>query len=217
MWLPGTLAAFLICCLCVCMPFGSPVMNIPYMCFIAGYGVVMLIAYRKGSFCGTRGKLPALRLRTGASRRTILICAAVTAGLCALVWYVLRATMYRLIPVNARLFWVLVATVLMSIGYYVSGCENDMLDRAGVRRSVRLWYNAITYVPLFLLTAFYLVLKSYSGMIGQVQNMVLMYIFCVPLGDYIRRQTGSRAVGAVVTAFLFQALMITSAALISMF
>lgn len=217
MWLPGTLVAFVICCLCVCMPFGSPVMNIPYMCFIAGYGIVMLFAYRKGSFKGTRGKLPRLFLHTDVKGRNLLVTCLVTIGLCAFVWYVLRTTMYRLIPLNFRLFWVNTAAVLMAIGYYVSGCENDMMDKAGVQLSTRLWYNAITYVPLFLLVGFYLVIKSYSGMIGQVQNMILMYIFCIPLGDYIRQQTGSRATGAVVSAFLFQTLMITSAALISMF
>ena len=209
MWLPGTVA--------VCMPFGSPVMNIPYMCFIAGYGVVMVLAYRKGRFKGTEGKLPRLTLRTKGGAKQTVLCVLVTVGLCFVVWYVLRATMYRLIPLNARLFWVMAAAVLMAAGYYVSGCENDMMDQAGLHGGLRVVYNLITYVPLFLLVLFYLVLKSYSGLIGQVQNMVLMYVFCIPMGDYVRRSTGSRLWGAVVSAFLFQTLMITSAALIAVF
>lgn len=217
MWLPGTIAAFLICCLCVVMPFGSPVMNIPYMCFIAGYGLVMLWGYRKGSFKGTEGKLPKLKLGIHGEKKELLLCAAVTAGLCFAVWFVLRMTMYRLIPLNARLFWVLFAAVLMAAGYYVSGCESDMLELSGASAAVRLLYNLIQYVPLFLLVGFYLVLKSYSGMIGQIQNMILNYIFCVPLGGFIRRRTGSRLLGAVVSAFAFQTLMITSAALIALF
>ena len=217
MWLPGTLTALVICCLCVCMPFGSPVMNIPYMCFIAGYGVVMVLAYRKGRFKGTEGKLPRLTLRTQGGAKQTALCVLVTAILCFVVWYVLRATMYRLIPINARLFWVLLAAVLMAAGYYVSGCENDMMDQAGLHGGLRVAYNVITYVPLFLLVLFYLVLKSYSGLIGQVQNMVLMYVFCIPMGDFVRRSTGNRLWGAVTSAFLFQTLMITSAALISMF
>lgn len=216
MWLPGTLAAFLVCCVCVCMPFGSPVMNIPYLCFIAGYGLVMLLAYRKGRFGGTVGRLPRLALRISGGRQTA-VCAAVSVGLCFVVWFVLRGTMYRLIPLNWRLFWVALAAVLMAVGYYVSGVERDMLAKAKAPRGVRIAYSFITYVPLFLLVAFYAVLKSWSGMIGQMQNMLMMYIFCVPLGDYIRRSTGSRAWGAIVTAFLFQTLMITSAALISLF
>ena len=285
LWLPAVPIAFIICCLCVCMPFGSPVMNTPYMCFIAGYGIMMLIAYRKGSFKGTEGRLPRPgflkgrqagdRPRTGesndvqvsgclstgnsnasrdfgcsnasphsghsnatqnsghpnasqnsghsnalsfaCSRGTIPTVCAICIVLCLFVWFVLRSSMYRLIPVNARLFWVIFAAVLMAIGYYVSGCETDMLQNAGASRRTIVLYNLIQYVALFLLVLFYMIIKSYSGMIGQAQNMLLMYIFCIPLGNYVRKKTGSRIAGAVLSAFLFQTLMITSAALIAMF
>lgn len=215
LWIPGLAAAFLICCLCVVMPFGSPVMNTPYLCSIAGYGLVMLLGYRKGTFRGTQGKLPKPSFRI--PTRGLAVWGTVSALLCFFVWFVLRCTMYRLIPWNARLFWVMFAAVLMAAGYYVSGCESDMLTKAGAGTAVKLLYSLIQYVPLFLLVAFYLWLRSYSGMIGQIQNMLLMYLFCVPLGDYLRAKSGSRILGAVVTAFLFQTLMITSAALIAIF
>ena len=112
-------------------------------------------------------------------------------------------------------YTVLFATVLMTVGYYVSGVEQDMLENSGADFKVKLIYNMIQYVPLFLLVIFYMVLKSYSGMIGQIQNMLLMYIFCIPLGNYLKKKTGNRILGAVVSAFLFQTLMITSAALIA--
>lgn len=217
MWLPGLVAAFIICCVCVAMPFGSPVMNIPYMCCIAGYGLVMIFAYRKGRFKGTEGKLPKLNIKSLADGKTSLIIAGLTIALSFYVWFILRGTMYRLIPINARLFWVIFATILMAAGYYVSGCENDMLKKSGVTAKTVILYNLIQYIALFLLIAFYLVIKSYSGVIGQAQNMVFMYVFCVPLGDYIRRKTGNRFIGAAVSAFSFQTFMITSAALISFF
>lgn len=217
MWIPGILIAFVLYCLCVVMPFGSPIMNTPYMCFISGYGITMLFAYRKGRFKGTEGKLARVNFKlSGKGNQTNLLkTVAITFGLCFFVWYVLRTTMYRLIPFNFRLFWVLFATVLMSVGYYVSGCESDMFEKSRATAKVRFLYNLIQYVPLFLLVGFYWILKSYSGMIGQIQNMLLMYIFCIPLGDFIKKKTGNRIIGAVVTAFLFQTLMITSAALIA--
>lgn len=217
LWIPGIIAALVICSACVCMPFGSPVMNIPYMCFIAGYGFVMLFAYRKGSFPGTMGKLPGLSAGLKHSAMANVKSVAVCAALCFAVWYILRASMYRLIPLNFRLVWVIIAAVMMTVAYYISGCENDMLRRAGASQGVRLVYNLIQYFPLILLVLFYLVLKSYSGLIGQVQNMVLMYVFCIPMGNYISHTTGSRLAGAITTGFLFQTVMITSAALISMF
>lgn len=216
LWLPGAVMAFLVCCICVLMPFGSPIMNTPYMCFIAGYGIVMFFAYRKGKFKGTEGKLAPVSFKLNSDKTTVLKTFFTAFLLCWIVWYVLRSTMYRLIPLNFRLFWVIFATILMSAGYYVSGCESDMLDRYRASVKIRVLYSLIQYVPLFLLVTFYMVLKSYSGMIGQVQNMLLMYIFCIPLGNYIKKMTGNRILGAVITAFLFQTIMITSAALIAL-
>lgn len=224
LWIPGLILAFVICCICVVLPFGSPIMNTPYMCCIAGYGLTMLLAYRKGHFKGTEGKLPPMwkndtlsTLRLEHSRKAQVWTFCVAVMICGFVWYVLRSSMYRLIPWNARLFWVIFAGVLMSVGYYISSCENDMLRAAGAALHIRILYNLIQYVALFLLVLFYLIIGSYSGLIAQVQNMILMYIFCIPLGRFLQQRMGSRLAGAFVTGFLFQTLMITSSALIALF
>ncbi len=217
MWVPGLLVAFLLCCLLMVLPFGSPIMNIPYMCFVAGYGLTMLIHFGKGHFPGTEGKLPKIEWRSKSGWKSILTGAGISLGVILFVWYVLRTSMYRLIPFNWRLFWVVIAAILMTVGYYISGVESDMLKKSGAKRWVRFLYQLIQYVPLFLFVAFYLIIGSYSGFIGQMQNMVLMYVFCIPLGNLLRRKTGCRVCGALLTAFLFQAIMITSAALISFF
>jgi len=216
MWLPGILMALLVCTVAVMMPFGSPVMNIPYMCFIAGYGLVMLISYRKGCFKGTVGRLPGASLRINSDKTAVFVSIFVALLVCFFTWFILRESMYRLMPFNIRVFWLLFATALMSIGYYISGVETDMLKEYGTGKG-RIIYSLIQYVPLFLFVLFYLVIKSYSGLIGQILNVFLMYILCIPIGDYLRSRLKNRLVGAVVTAFLFQLLMITSAAIISMF
>lgn len=215
MWLPGFLFAFLICCLCVVIPFGSPVMNIPYMCCISGYGLAMLLAYRKGKFRGTSGHLARISFKIKADTKDILVTASALVVLLLFVWFVLYGTMYRLIPMNLRLFWVLFATILMTVGYYISGCEKDALVKSNASSGTMFLYNIIQYVALFILVAFYLIIKSYSGVIGQAQNMVFMYVFCVPLGDFIRKKLNNRFLGALTSAFVFQTFMITSAALIA--
>ncbi len=217
LWLPGLLLGFLICCLCIILPFGSPVMNIPYMCCIAGYGLAMLFFYRKGKFKGTSGKLPRPSFRIASSKRDIVECSIVLVGVLALVWFVLKMTMYNLLPYNIRLFWLLFATPLMAVGYYVSGVEGDMLKKAKAKWWTVLLYNLIQYVALFLFVLFYLCIGSYSGFIGQMQNMIIMYMVTIPLGTYVTRRFHNRLYGSLISSFAFQAVMITSAAIISMF
>ena len=217
LWLPGLLMGFLICCLCILMPFGSPVMNIPYMCCIAGYGLVMLFFYRKGKFKGTEGKLPRLSFKIHSTKKDVIQSIVVLLAAIAFVWFVLKMTMYNLLPWNIRLFWLFFATPLMTVGYYISGVENDMLKKAKAKWWVTLLYNLVQYVALFLFVLFYLVIGSYSGFIGQMQNMLLMYMITIPLGTLITRKWNNRLYGALISSFLFQALMITSAAIIAMF
>jgi len=216
MWLPGIAVAFVICCIAVCMPFGSPVMNIPYMCFIAGYGIVMCIRYARGKMSGTSGRLPKPSFRIK-DTRSGLIAAGVVTIYAALVVYITRASMYRFVPLNIRLFWLVFCSLLMTVGYYVSGVEGDMLKASGAGKGRRILYNLIQYSALFLFVCFYLVIKSYSGVIQQAVNLVIMYLLVIPLGEFVKRSTGNRLLGAAVSATLFQTFMITSAAIISFF
>ena len=217
LWLPGLLIGFLICCLCIVLPFGSPIMNIPYMCCIAGYGLTMLFFYRKGKFKGTDGKLPKPSFKVHSSKRDILECVFISLSLIVFVWFVLKMTMYNLLPYNIRLFWLLFSTILMTVGYYISGVEGEMLKKSNAKWFVTLLYNLIEYVALFLFVLFYLAIGSYSGFIGQMQNMLLMYVLTIPLGKYVAKKFENRLYGALVSSFVFQALMITSAAIIAMF
>lgn len=217
MWVPGLIVALVIMCVAAVMPFGSPIMNIPYMCFIAGYGITMLIHFLKGRFLGVDGKLPMFSFKATTGWKKVLTGVGIGVLISAFVWLVLWETMYRLIPGNWRIFWLFFAGILMTVGYYISGVESDMLKDAKASNKVRFLYQLIQYVPLFLFVGFYAAIGSWSGFIGQMQNMVLMYIFCVPMGNLIKRATGNRLYGAITTAFLFQALMVTSAALISFF
>lgn len=217
LWIPGLIMGFLICCLCMVFPFGSPIMNIPYMCCIAGYGIIMLIFYLKKKVNGVNGSLPKISFKINSTKKDIVRCILISIVFILYVWFILKLTMYNLIPLNIRIFWLIFATILMTIGYYISSVENDMLSKIKANKWKRILYNLVQYVALFLFVLFYLIIKSYSGFIGQMQNMILMYVFTIPLGNYVQKKLNNRIYGAIVSSFLFQAIMITSAAIISFF
>jgi pimeloyl-ACP methyl ester carboxylesterase len=217
LWIPGLIMGFIICCICMVFPFGSPIMNIPYMCCIAGYGIIMLIFYLKKKVKGVDGVLPKITFKIKSDKKEIIKCLVISIVFIVYVWFILKMTMYNLIPLNIRIFWLIFATALMTIGYYISSVENDMLKIINASKWTYVLYNLIQYVALFLFVLFYLIIKSYSGFIGQMQNMILMYVFTIPLGNYIQRKLNNRIYGAIVSSFLFQAIMITSAAIISFF
>lgn len=217
LWIPGVIFAFGVCCICVVSPWGSPIMNVPYMCFIAGYGIVMLLCYRRGRFPGASGKLPRPHFRFGCAQGKAIVPITVVALLTFAGWFTLRCTVFRLFPFNFRLVWWLFAGLLMTIGYYVSGVEEDMLTNAGASGAVRLLYATINYIPLLLFAGFYLVIRSYSGLVQQLINLALMYILFIPMGEYLKKALRNSLAGAMLSAFLFQGMMLTSASLIALF
>ncbi len=217
LWIPGLIIGFLICCLCIVLPFGSPVMNIPYMCCIAGYGIVLLFFYKKNKIKGIEGRLPKISLKIQINKKELIKTVLYSLFLIIFAWFILKTSMYNLIPFNIRIFYLIFSTALMSIGYYISSIENDMLKKSKANKKMILLYNVIEYVALFLFVLFYLIIKSYSGFIGQMQNMILMYTFTLPLGNYLSKSFNNRLYGSILSSFLFQAIMITSAAIIAIF
>lgn len=209
LWIPGTIVSFIICCICVVLPFGSPVMNIPYMNFIAGYGITMLIFYKLNKVKGASGNLEKITFKINFNLKDAFIIISIL----VVIWSILYATMYNLFPLNWRLFWLIFSSILMTIGFYVSSDESEALKNSSMKN--KILYNLNQYIPLFLLVAFYLVLKSYSGMIGQMCNMIFLYTIAIPLGNYIKKISNNRLFGSFMSALVFQSFMITSAALIA--
>lgn len=214
LWLLALLVMALIACISVALPFGSPVMGIVFMGSIAGYGITMLLFYRKGRFKGTEGKLPRAALKPRAKTWPLAVLVFILTLLYLI--FAMRSGLYRVYPLNVRLFWLVFACAIMALGFYVSGCEADMLKRAGATGWQRFAYNLIQYVPLFLMSIVYLIIKSYSGLIGAIQNLILLYA-CIAMGECVKRLSQNRLWGAVATAFVFQTTMLTATALISVF
>lgn len=215
LWLPALLVMFLICCVSVVMPFGSPVLNIVFMGSIAGYGAVMFLAYRKGRFKGTEGKL--LRVRFKVPKQALPVALGIATLAVAFAIYEVRAGLYRVMPFNFRVVFLLFAGLAMTVGYYISGIETDMLRAAKVKGWQRLLYQIVQYVPILLYTLSYIALGSVSGLVEQAQNLMFMYVFALPLGRFFTARTGNRLYGAALTAFSFQMMMLMSTALIAVF
>ncbi len=192
-------------------------MNIPYMCCIAGYGFVLLFFYKKNKIKGIEESLPKISFKIHIDKKELIKTILYSLSLIIFAWFILKTSMYNLISFNIRIFYLIFSTALMSIGYYISSVENDMLKKLKANKKTIFLYNVIEYVALFLFVFFYLIIKSYFGFIGQMQNMILMYTFTLPLGNYLSKSFKNRLYGSILSSFLFQAIMITSAAIIAIF
>ncbi len=116
-------------------------------------------------------------------------------------------------PTNFRLFWLVFATAVMSIGFYVGRTESVMLS--GVSSAKSVLYNSTQYMLMFLMGIAYLAMGSFSGLIGLIQNLLLLYI-CIFAGNIIAKLTNN-IWGSICSAFLFQTTMLTATCLMVVF
>ncbi len=213
LWLPALLVMVIIACIAVVMPFGAPIMSIAFIGGIAGYGIISLIVHNRGKMKGVVGRICKLPSSNKIPLKNILISLAVFFAVLLPLIYILSSGLYNLYPLNFRLFWLVFATAVMSIGFYVGRTEGVMLQGVGAAKLVL--YNSTQYMLLFLMGIAYLAMGSFSGLIGLAQNLLLLYI-CIFAGNVVAKLTNN-VWGSICSAFLFQTTMLTATCLMVVF
>ena len=212
LWLPSLVVMAIIAVISVLMPFGSPIMSIIFIGGIAGYGVSSLIVYKKGKMRGV-AVLPKTLKKEKLKGRNIALSIVIFLSVLYVFVLGLSSGLYNLFPLNFRMFWLLVASAAMSVGFYISSQEGLMLKTSKV--SMVVIYNIVQYVLLALMAIAYLALESYSGLIGLIQNLFLLYI-SIFAGNCISRLTNT-LYGSIASAILFQCSMMTATCLMVVF
>ncbi len=205
------------------IPIGLPVFNLIYVGFIASYGILQLLLYRIGKMPGTRGKIlwfyhdKPLSL----SRREIVIGLG-TFALIFIEWslFGLSGWWYEF-PLNARALWLLIFTILTFFGFYIGSVEMILFQKqysftTPHFKLYRTILSLLGFIPFFLLVVFYLILGSYSGMLGGLQGLIILgYIFLI--GQFLHPIVHHPILIALGQAFLLQWLVLSQSALFFLF
>ena len=212
LWLPSLLVMALIAVVSVIMPFGSPIMSIVFIGGIAGYGLISLLVYSKGRMKGVNGVLKDLK-SAKLENKNIVLSLLIFFAVLAVYVISLASGLYNLFPLNYRMFWLVFASCVMSVGFFVARHEGLMLEKESAMRI--FIYNTVQYVLLVLMAIAYLFMASYSGLIGLVQNLFLLYI-SIFAGNCIAKLTNN-LYGSIAAAVLFQSSMMTATCLMVVF
>ena len=185
LWLGALIVGGLLTGIFFLLPFDLPVMNMIYVGFIGGYGLLFLILYLWNKVPGTDG---ALRLRETLNRETFFFLnrnfwlGLLSWTFILIVLIVLtRSGLFYTIAPNQRLLWLAIFTPFTAIGFWVSERENLMLKTYQDENShPKVWpsllLTLISLTPFFLYTAFLGILGSISGMVGGLQGLIILGI-----------------------------------------
>lgn len=175
------------------IPVGKPVLNLIYVCFIGGYGILLLLLYKLGKMPGVVGKLRNIEVQSfrfrnlltpsHKDRKRILFTIGFTIAILIITAAYTRTGWFYVFPMNLRLIWLFIFTPFTALGFWIGLRESEMLPKQG---GIQLAQMLIGLFPFFLYTILMAALGSLSGMIGGLQGLVILWLV-LTFGNLIQK------------------------------
>jgi len=157
LWLGALPVAAILGSIFFFIPFGKPVLNLIYVCFIGGYGILLFILYKWEKMPGVQGKLylkstKSLNFAIQASvpqkeLKRILLSLGLTVAILTITFAYTRTGWFYVFPINLRLIWLFIFTPFTALGFWIGLRESEMLPK---QSGIQLAQMFIGLFPFFL-------------------------------------------------------------------
>ncbi len=211
LWLAALPVTAVLLFLFFLIPLGLPVFNLIYVGFIGAYGLLSWGLYRWGKMPGVKGGFDLGNWQTNYKSLRSNLLFLLT--LLLLTTLYLRSGVYDAPPSGHRLWWLVIFTPFTTLGFWIGLQEGQLLQTA-VKGQVRpfLFHTLISLFPFLLLTLFFALLGSISGLIGGLQGLVIL-AFVLLAGHVAHKMSGQVWGTAVFQSILLYWLVLPQGAL----
>ncbi len=179
--------------------------------FAAGYGVSLLLLYVIRRMPGASGSIQTFT-GTLSIWRTCTSIVMLTA-LCALIWFLGESGLYQTVFNGARMFWTIVLTAVMAIGFYGIELDADVFSDNDGGLLLGFLHRLVILLPFLLVFLVQWMTGSYSQALQFLHSLLALTV-CLSLSAAFHRHSGARMLPAAGTAFLYSMMVIPSAVLV---
>ena len=216
LWLPAIPVGVLLTGLFFLAPLDLPVMNLYYVGFIGGYGVLFFILYLIGKTPGTEGKW---RREKKADHNSLPLHGLdpwIGLGIWCLILVACviftRSGLFYIIAPNQRLVWLGIFSPFTALGFWIGSRESEMLAAFRHETGKKLPWASLTLdliglTPFFIYAIFMGALGSLSGMVGALQGLLILALTLLT-GDLIKVFIHKSWVVALLQSVLLYALIL---------
>jgi hypothetical protein len=176
LWLASLPVTALLSGLFFMAPMGKPVINLIYVGFIGGNGLLLLFLYGRGKIPGTAGKLPFLSHKEGKNSKAILTALILTALMLIAAALYAHTGWFYVFPLNVRFVWLVVFTPFTAVGFWIGIHEARMVRQS--EGSLPL-LSTLGLLPFFLYALLMLAIGSLSGMLGGLQGLFILALVLI--------------------------------------
>jgi hypothetical protein len=201
LWFPALIPGALIGGLVFFAPLGTPAFNLYYIAFFGGYGVLLWFLYLKGKVPGVEGKI-ILKGNPDYDVQKSYLTGFVFLMVLLVVSLMARSGWWYTFPFNHRVIWLIVFTLINSISFVIGFKELEMLRASFPDKGWLVWVNGLVgLLPFFLYAGFLGALGSISGLVGNVQGLIILALVIVT-GSLVYKISRRPWLAAILQAFL---------------
>ncbi|MHA1125262.1 MAG: alpha/beta hydrolase [Candidatus Heimdallarchaeota archaeon] len=196
----GALIAFLICLL----PMGIPFFTLLFLFPVVGYGIIMLIFYATGKMPGAEGKFKprVADFKKDLNGYKILFTAIIGIIIIALFSYFISSTVYHIFPLNIRLFWLALFTILSVIGFFMLQVETELIQKSFPNKINALVLNNTLFLSPFIIGVIYLLAAgNLIYFLDGLHDMIIL-VLVILSGGLLQRLWKKKLLTAIFQAFL---------------
>jgi fermentation-respiration switch protein FrsA (DUF1100 family) len=200
------------------IPIGVPIFNLIYVGFIGAYGILLLLLYSRGKIPGADGTLK-VNFRVNKSLLNKQTMMGIIIALLLIILSIIFANsgIYYVFPFNERFIWLIILTLFIFPGFYITQKESQYVKNSYPTKNYYLVYlTLIGYIPFILLLLFYLILGSFSGMLGSFQGLLIL-LFIIIGGILIMKISKNVLLTTIFQTFLIQFLTLPTGVIFAFF
>jgi pimeloyl-ACP methyl ester carboxylesterase len=176
-WVGAGIIAVIIAVILLFLPIAIPYFTLLFFCPLAGYGIINIILYTIGKIPGYNKKWkPKIKESLKEVNWWSVLFGVIVITLITTIFsYLLNGFMYHVFPLNIRLAWLVVFTIIATLGFYMFQIETNELRKVFPNKSKITMLNNFIFLLPFIIGVFVIL---FSGriifIVDAVHDLILM-------------------------------------------
>lgn len=217
LWFPAMLLSFITIGVIILIPIGVPVFNLIYVGFISAYGFLLIFLYILGKMPYIKGKIDFIKIiKQRLLNKRVFIGFLFSLLLLVLGIVFARSGIYFVIPCNDRIIWLILLSILTFPGFFIGNIEMEVVNKNVKFPIYKVLQMLIGLFPFFLQALLFLILGSYSGMIGAFHGLIIL-AYVIVSGNLIRTVSKNILLTSIVQSIMIQLLILPQGVLFNIF
>lgn len=203
-WLGAAVIALILALNLANLPNGIPYFTLLFICPISGYGFMMLILYSIDKMPGLVGKWrPKIKqIKENMNWRIILFGLVVFGIITAVFTYFISSSLYHVFPMNIRLLWLVIFTVLAVPGFYFLQIETKLIRNYSEVKDYHTKLNSIAFLAPFIIGSLYILFSGTIIYLVDALNDLMILSLIILVGNLMQRIWKKPFLTALLQSFL---------------